>query len=61
MRHARVVPIKHGMALLMLALKEAEIKAEHIQVNIHQGHIETQQLKDHNETPTLMVHTVRSA
>ena len=48
MRRARVVPGKHGIAALMLALKEAETKAEYIPVNMHQGHIETQQLKDNN-------------
>ena len=48
MRRARVVPGKHGMAALMLSQKEAEIKAEAIPVHMHQGHTETQQLKDNN-------------
>ena len=39
MRWERVVPGKHGMSALMLALKEAEIKAETISVHMHQGHI----------------------
>ena len=56
MRWARVVPGKHGMSALMLALKEAEIKAESILLYMHQGHIEIQNLKDNNETPTFMVH-----
>ena len=53
---ARVVPGKHYMATLMLALKESEIKAESISVHMHQEKTETQHLKDKNETPTLMVH-----
>ena len=32
-----VVPVKHGMAALMQALKEAEIKAEAIPVHMHHG------------------------
>ena len=51
-----VVPVKHGMSALMLALMEAETKAEAIPVHMQQGHTEKQQLKDNNETPTLMVH-----
>ena len=47
---------KHGMEALMIALKEAEIKSEAIQLHLQQVHIETQHLKDKNETPTLMVH-----
>ena len=38
----RVVPGKHGMVSLMLALKEAEIKVESIPVHMNQGHIEIQ-------------------
>ena len=38
MRWSRVVPGKHDMAALMLALNKAEIKAEDIPVHIHQGH-----------------------
>ena len=37
-RRTQVVPGKHGMTALMLALKEAEIKAEAIPVHMHQGH-----------------------
>ena len=48
MRRSRVVPGRHGMIALMLELKEAEINAEAISVHMHQGHIETQQLKDNN-------------
>ena len=33
----RVVPRKYGMAALMIALKEAEIKSEDIPVHIQQG------------------------
>ena len=54
-RRAGVVPGKHGMSDLMLALKEAYIKVEAILVQIHKGHIETQHLKDNNETLTFMV------
>ena len=57
MGQARVVPGKHGMSDLMLALKEAEIKAEFIPVQMYQGHKETQKLKDNTETPTVMVHS----
>ena len=56
MRRARVVPRKHGISDLMLSLKEEEIKSEAITVHIQQEHTETQQLKNKNETPTLMVH-----
>ena len=51
-----MLPGKHGMSSLMLALKEAEIEAEYVPVHMKQGNIETQQLKDNNEPPTLMVH-----
>ena len=57
MRRARVVPGKPGMSALMLALKEAEIKAEDIPVQMHQGHTETQNMRDNNETSTVMVNT----
>ena len=40
----------------MLALKEAEIKVEAIPIHMYQGHTETQQLKNNNETPTVMVY-----
>ena len=35
MRRSIVVPVKHGMAALMIALKEVEIKAEAIPVHMH--------------------------
>ena len=57
MRQERVVPGKHGMSDLMIALKEAEIKAEAIPVHMHQGHTVTQKLKYNNEVPTVMVHS----
>ena len=44
------------MSSLMLALKEAEIKLEAIQVHMYQGKAETQHLGDKYETPTVMVH-----
>ena len=56
MIRVRVVPGKHGMSALMLALKEAEIIAEAISVNMHHEHIETKQLKYKVETPTGKVH-----
>ena len=56
MRRAIVVPGKHGMSSLVIALKEAEIKVEAIPVQMHQGYTETQHLKNNNETPTVMVH-----
>ena len=46
MRWARGVPGKHGMADLILTLKEEEIKAEAIPVHMHQGHKESQHPKD---------------
>ena len=48
MRWSIMMPINHVMGALMIALKEAEINAEAISVHMHQGHIETQQLKDNN-------------
>ena len=57
MRRARVVPGKHGMEALMVALKEVKIKAGAIPVQMHQGNKEIQQLKNSNETPTVMLHT----
>ena len=50
------MPGKHGMSDLILALDDVELKVEAIPVHMHQGHTETQHLKDNNETPTLMVH-----
>ena len=37
MRREIEVPRKHGMVALMIALNEAEIKAEAIPVNMRQG------------------------
>ena len=56
MTWAIVVPVKHGMSDLMLSLKDVEINAEAIPVQMHQGGTETQQLENNNETPTVMVH-----
>ena len=47
---------KHGMTALMLAIKEAETKAEAIPVHMHQGQTSTKQIKDKYETPTVMVY-----
>ena len=52
----RSVPGKHGISALILALKEAKIKAEAIPVQMHQGNTETQHMKYNNETPTVVVH-----
>ena len=52
-----MVPGKNGMAVLMLALKEAEIKAESIPVHMYQGKTGTKQLKYKDETPIVMVQT----
>ena len=46
MRHARVVPGKHGIISLILALKEAVIKSEAIPVHMYQWQTARQQLKD---------------
>ena len=58
MRRSRVVPGKHDMVALMLALKEAEIKAEAIPVYMHQKHNAKNHMKDKSKTPTVMVHAV---
>ena len=50
---------KKGMPALMLALKEAEIKAEDIPVQIDDGNTETPQMKYNNETPIVMVNEVQ--
>ena len=55
-RQEIVVPEKHDISSLMLALKEEEIKSEGIPVHMDQEHIETKQEKDNNETLTVMVH-----
>ena len=41
MRPEIVVPGKNGMAALVLALKDAEIKAEALPVTMHQRYTET--------------------
>ena len=38
MRLARVMPVKHNMAELMLALNESETNTEAISLHMHQGH-----------------------
>ena len=53
-----MVPGKHGITDLILALKEAEINSEAIPVHMHQEETETQYLKDNNETPTGTVHAI---
>ena len=58
-RQTRVVPGKHGMADLMLALKEAEIKAEAIPVHIYQGQKATKQLKYKCKIPTVTAHALQ--
>ena len=55
LRRESVVPGKHGMRFLMLALKEAEIKAESIPVHMHQGQTTTKELKDKGEVSTVKV------
>ena len=49
------MPEKHGIAALVLALKEAEIKTEAIQSHIHQGKTSTKQRKDKVERSTVML------
>ena len=56
MIRVRVVPEKNGLASIMLALKEAEIKAKVIPVNIYQGQTTTKNLKYKCEIPTVFVH-----
>ena len=56
MRWVILVPGKHGMAALMLALKEAKLKAEDIPVHTHKGKTATQHLKNKDVTPTVIVH-----
>ena len=53
MRRSRGVPVKHGIAAFIIALKKAKIKAEAIPEHMNHGHIETKQLKDNNETTTV--------
>ena len=50
-----VVPGKHGIPYLMIELKEVKINSEAIPVQMQQVHTETQQMKNINETPTVMV------
>ena len=59
MIRAIVVPGKHDISSLMIALKEAEIKLGSIPVHVHQWHKETQQLKYKDETPTVMLNAVQ--
>ena len=47
-RRSIVVPVKHDISALMLALKEAEIKSEAIPVHMHQEHTESRQPKYKN-------------
>ena len=56
MRRERMVPRKHGMVVLMIALKEAEMKAEDISVHMHNEKTETKQLKDKVKITTGTVH-----
>ena len=48
------------MVALMLALKEAKIKAEAIPVHMNQVKTATKQIKDNGEIPTVMVHAGKS-
>ena len=56
MRRAILVPVKYGMAALMLALEEAKIKVEYILVYMHQRHTATKHMKDQGEITILMLH-----
>ena len=56
MRWARVVPGKHGMSALMIALKEAEIKVESLPVHMQHKQTANKQLKDKGELTTGTVH-----
>ena len=56
MIQARVVPGKHGMSSLMLALKEAEIKSESIPVHMHHKQTATKNLKDKGKIPAVTVY-----
>ena len=56
MRRSIVLTGKHGMAALILELKEAGENEEAIPVHMHQEKTEIQQLIDNNETTTVMVH-----
>ena len=58
MRREIVLPRKYGMSAIVITLKKAEIKSEDIPVYAHKWHTETQQLKDNNSTPTVMVYAV---
>ena len=51
MIQARVVPDKKVMTALILALKEAKIRAEDIPVHMHQWKTATIPLKDKGEKP----------
>ena len=54
-RRSRVVPGKHVMSDLIIQIKEAEA----LPLKLHKVNTETQQLKDNNETPTVMVYVVQ--
>ena len=51
MIRAIVVPVKHGIPALMLALKESETKSEAIPVHMQPGQTATKHSKDKDETP----------
>ena len=51
-----MVPVKHGMIDLIIALKESEIKLEAMPVHMHQVYTATKQLKDKCEIPIVTVH-----
>ena len=56
---AILVTGKHGMSVLMLALKEAEIKVEDIPVHMHHKQTATKQMKYKGEIPTGALHAVK--
>ena len=51
-----MVPRKHGMSVLMVALKEAEIKAGAIMVHMHHKQTAAEHLKDKVGTPKVVLH-----
>ena len=56
MRWGRVMPRKHVMEALMLAIEEAEIRAEDIRLHTKKGKNAAMHLEDKSETTTVMVH-----
>ena len=58
MRHAKVVPGKHVMLALVLALKKVEIKAEDIPVHMHHKQTAKKKMKDKGIISTVMVYAV---